>query len=142
MIQKYILDGEEKRGGPLKGLSKYFGAFVVDEAHLLQDRTALETIGAALIGIHAKRTIALTSTPHCNNSSDVAAIMSIVDIKHESATSSWVEKILLQGHRTESAKEWRRHYLLRRGNDVMISSRPLKQIGNVNVEVFPAELAT
>lgn len=121
-----------------------FGLVIIDEAHFLKNRVSFWGIGAAMLGVHAERAITMTGTPYCNNSSDVAALQSYIDITHEAAKTKWWEKATGEKatHETiQDVSNWRDQYLIRRRKEVVLKDiLKNKFIIETQVRCYPREL--
>jgi hypothetical protein len=121
-----------------------FGMVVIDEAHFLKNRVSNWGIGAAMLGVHAERTITMTGTPYCNNSSDVAALQSYIDVTHVAAKTKWWDTATGDKAKPDTIQEvslWRDQYLVRRRKEVVLKD-VLKQkiITDIQVQCLPQEL--
>ena len=122
-----------------------FETLIIDEAHLLKNLTAYWGIGAALLGVHAERSICVTGTPYNNRTQDLATLMTFIN----PAVSSAYNDFWIQATETSSDVDivrkvtaWREKYLIRRRKeDELKDELPVKTVHAELVPQYPAELA-
>lgn len=114
--------------------------FVMDQSLIV---LAFWGLGSALLGAQSKRTVLLTGTPFNNGPSDMSALMTYIDPRHEAAKVRWWEKATAKGSKkdvVEAVKDWRNEFMLRRTKDVLQQKLPPRVRVVVNVAAYPAEL--
>ncbi|KAH8062340.1 ATP binding protein [Aureococcus anophagefferens] len=134
-----------------------FDIVCVDEAHMIRNDAAYWGLGAALLGHHARRFVAVTGTPFNNSYANVAALVGFGDATHEAASVDWWKDAIVDRKTTrkkstreiiEWTRRWRvhddgspRHFLARR-KEIVLKGLPTKTQGTLDVPVVKALDAT
>ena len=134
-----------------------FDIVCVDEAHMIRNDAAYWGLGAALLGHHARRFVAVTGTPFNNSYANVAALVGFGDATHEAASVEWwkdatVDRKTKRKKSTREIIEWTRrwrvhddgsprHFLARR-KEIVLAGLPTKSQGTLDVPVVKALDAT
>ena len=106
-------------------LTKAFETVIIDEAHFLRNVLAYWGLGAAVLGMQSKRTILLSGTPFNNSNSDMSALMTYIDPKHEAARVKWWDKATSRENAAaiiQDVSEWRDGFMLRRQKEILGAS--------------------
>ena len=110
-------------------LKKVFETVIIDEAHFLRNVLAYWGLGAAALGAQSKRTILLSGTPFNNSNSDMSALMTFIDPRHEAARVKWWDKATSGRSATAIIRdvgEWKKIFMLRRQKDVLGDKLPTR----------------
>ncbi|KAH8098263.1 ATP binding protein [Aureococcus anophagefferens] len=134
-----------------------FDIVCVDEAHMIRNDAAYWGLGAALLGHHARRFVAVTGTPFNNSYANVAALVGFGDATHEAASVDWWKDAIVDRKTTrkkstreiiEWTRRWRvhddgspRHFFARR-KEIVLKGLPTKTQGTLDVPVVKALDAT
>ena len=111
-------------------LKKVFETVIIDEAHFLRNVLAYWGLGAAALGAQSKRIILLSGTPFNNSNSDMSALMTFIDPRHEAARVKWWDKATSSGSAAaiiRDVAEWRKSFVLRRQKDVLGDKLPSRE---------------
>ena len=94
-----------------------FETLFIDEAHLLKNLATFWGVGAALLGVHAARSICVTGTPYNNRTQDLAALMTFINPAVQSSHNDfWIQatSTMSDVDIVRKVTAWRNTYLIRR----------------------------
>lgn len=124
-------------------LPKVFESVIIDECHFLRNILAYWGMGAALLGSQSKRTILLSGTPYNNGNSDMSALMTFIDPRHEASLVNWWDRATSRRKASDvidAVSDWKSTFMLRRQKDVLGNKLPSRERCVIGVPYLPSEV--